>query len=79
MEGNRDTEGWKLKKIDDSSLISAQSLTSLDATREGVHGLDLVTDATYSPVGNEDEDKAVLKYWLNNKMDNGSIYAPTPN
>ena len=42
--GNRDAKVWKLKETDDSSLVSVHSLTSLDATLEGVHGLDSVAD-----------------------------------
>lgn len=57
--GNRDAEGWKLKPTaDDSSLASAQSLTSIDITRAGGYGMDLNHHSSYRPGVDEDEDAA---------------------
>ncbi len=46
--GGRDAEGWKLQGGDDGSASSAQSLSSLDATRAGHDSLDLSLEASYS-------------------------------
>jgi hypothetical protein len=56
--GGRDAEGWKLQVGDDGLVYSAQSLSSLDATRAGHHGLDLSLAASYSVEQAEDEDVA---------------------
>ena len=74
--GNRDAEGWKVKETDDSSLVSAYSLTSLDATRAGARGLNLAAHATYSPETNKDEDEAAIDYRLEAKLTTGSLYTP---
>ena len=60
-------------------MVSAFSLTSFDASQVGACGLDLATDATYSPMSNEDEDEdeADLDYRLDSKIATGSIYVPT--
>jgi hypothetical protein len=46
--GGKNAKGWKLQGGDDGSVSSAQSLSSLDATRAGHHGLDLSLAASYS-------------------------------
>ena len=74
--GNRDAEGWKPNETDDSSLVSAHSLTSLDVTWVGARGLDLATDSTYSPMTNKDVDEAAMDHWTESKLTTGSIYAP---
>ena len=71
--GNRDAEGWKLKETDDSSLVSAHLLTSLDVTRAGAHVLDLAADSTYSPTTNEDMDEAAMDQRLDAKLTTGLI------
>ena len=72
---NRDTEGWKLKETDDSSLVSTHSLTSLDTTCVGAHGPDFAADATYSPMTNGDEDKSMMDHRLGAKLTTWSLYA----
>ena len=62
--GNRGPEPWKLKEKYDSSVVSVRSLTSLDVTHAGAHGLDLAADSTYSPKKNEDEDEAAMDHRL---------------
>ena len=74
--GNRDAEGWKLNETDDSSLVSAHSLTSLDVTRAGAHGLNLAADSTYSPTTSEDVDEAAMDHRMETKLTTGSLYAP---
>ena len=76
--GNRDAEDWKLNETDDSSVVSAHSLTSLYATRAGAHGLDLITDATYSLRMNGDEDEAAMDHRLEAKLATGLLYTLTP-
>ena len=66
--GNRDAKGWKLKETDDSSLVSAHLLTSLDATWADAHGLDLAVDLPYSPTTNEDEDEATMDHRFDAKL-----------
>ena len=60
--GNRDSEDWKLQETGDSLMVSAHSLKSLDVTRAGAHGLELVTDSTYSYKTNKDEDEASMDH-----------------
>ncbi len=74
--GNRDAEGWKIKENDDSSLASAHSLTSLDVTRAGAHGLDLDRDATYLPSENDDEDEAAVDCRVDHLLGRERRYAP---
>ncbi len=57
--GGRDSDGWKVK--DSSSLGSNESITSLDATRAGRHGLDLSLAASYLADKAEDKDMAGAK------------------
>ena len=75
--GGRDAEGWKLKEADDSSIMSNQSLESLDITRAGAHGLDLAGTATYSPNYHEDEDEARADHRLDRRFTKGTLYAPS--
>jgi hypothetical protein len=74
--GRRDAEGWKLKGGDGSTVISLQSLTSMDGTRAGGHGLNLDRAATYSPAIAEDENKAAVNHRLVTKLREGHVYAP---
>ena len=76
LMGNKDAEGWKLNETDNSSLVSAHSLTSLDVTRVGAHGLDLAADSTYSPETNKDVDEAAMDHQIESKLTTGSLYAP---
>jgi hypothetical protein len=75
--GGRDAEGWKLKGGDDSTVSSLQSLTSMDGTRAGAHGLILDRASTYSPAIAEDEDKAAVNHRLVTKLGEGHVYAPS--
>lgn len=65
--GKRDAEGWKLKTGSDSSVATAQSISSLDITRAGAHGMDLGKAASYSPGLDEDEDEAGYLHRLEKK------------
>ena len=60
--GGRDKEGWKLPPIkdDDASVASCSSLSSLDATRAGAHGLDLNQEATFDLSTQTDDDEAAI-------------------
>ncbi len=75
--GGRDAEGWKLKGGDDSTVSSLQSLTSMDGTRAGAHGLNLDRAAMYSLAIAEDEDKAAVNHRLVTKLGEGHVYAPS--
>jgi hypothetical protein len=76
-QGGCNAEGWKLKESDNASVTPLQSLTSLDATRAGMQGLDLDRAATYSPDFGEDEDKAAANHRLVVKLGEGHVYAST--
>ena len=47
--GGRDKDGYKLKDIDDSSLETNQSTSSLDYTRDAAHGATTIGDVAYVP------------------------------
>ena len=64
--GGRDLEGWKVK--DDASIISSQSISSLDITRSGRHGVNLDEKASYTPNEHEDEDEAMMDHRLARKL-----------
>jgi hypothetical protein len=68
--GGRDSKGWKLREMDDSSVSSHQSLESLDRTRAGAHSLDL------DKAGKVDEDEAAVDHRLGVKPGEGYIHAP---
>jgi hypothetical protein len=65
--GGRDAEGWKRKstndKDDDASIDSLVSLTSLDETRAGGHGLDLPMTASHSLNQNQSPDGSQGRKW----------------
>ena len=63
--GGRDAEGWKLKRSssdddDDESIVSASSLSSLDITRAGAHGMNLDIAATHDRKTPMDDDEALV-------------------
>ena len=57
--GGRDEEGWKVKE-DEASVASVESVTEMDVTRAGDHGVNLSRAARYVPC--EDEDAAAMEY-----------------
>jgi hypothetical protein len=75
-QGGRDTEGRKLPTRGDSSVGSSESLSSLDVTRAGRHGLDLSLAASYSADKAEDEDMARANHRVKKKMGKAHPYAP---
>ena len=74
--GNRDAEGWKLRETDDSSLASNKSLTSLDITRAGSHGLNLDKEATFSPTTSDPQEAAVVNHLLHRSTSSLPLHAP---
>jgi hypothetical protein len=74
--GGRDSEGWKLPPGDDLSINSRGSLSSIDVTRAGGHGLDLSMAATYLANHSEDKDVAGENYRVRLKMGDSRVYAP---
>jgi hypothetical protein len=78
--GGQDAEGWKQKSThnedDNASIDSLMSLTSLDETRAGGHGLDLSVTALYSLNHSEDEDVSKINHRMDLKGGNGHRYAP---
>ena len=72
--GGRDAEGWKLRETEDSSITSAHSITSLDVTRAGAHGLDLGREASYSPDSKEDEDEDAVGQRLSRLNSTETVY-----
>ncbi len=75
-KGGRDAKGWKLRGGDDGLVSSAQSLSSLDATQAGHHGLDLSLAALYLVERAEDEDVAWASHRLKLKGGYEGLYAP---
>jgi hypothetical protein len=73
--GGREADGWKTK--DDESIVSATTVSSLDVTRSGAHGVNLDVAATYDPNTYEDEDAAVMDHRLCRKLGDARVYAPT--
>ena len=73
--GGRDEEGWKAK--DDASIVSAHTVTSLDVTRSGAHGVNLDVAASYAPDVKEDEDEAGMDHRLCRKLGEARVYAPS--
>ena len=73
--GGRDFEGWKVK--DDASIVSSTSISSLDITRSGRHGVNLDERASYTPNEYEDEDEAMMDHRLARKLGETRVYAPT--
>jgi len=79
--GGRDAEGWKLKRSssdddDDESIVSASSLSSLDITRAGAHGMNLDIAATHDINAPLDEVEATLAHALKRKTAMEGKYAP---
>ena len=75
--GGRDSEGWKLAVTnakteadlsDDESIISSHSVSSLDVTRAGSHGLDLGRQATFDIYNPLDDEDAACSYSLRRTM-----------
>ncbi len=56
--------------------MSNQSLSSLDATQSGCHGLDLSLMASYSVQQSEDKDVARVNHRINLKGGGGGVYSP---
>ena len=78
--GGRDSEGWKLPIVsssptaledskDDDSTGSAHSISSLDITRAGKHGLDLNQHASFDLDQPLDHEDAAVAYSLRRVMD----------
>ncbi len=74
--GGRDSEGWKLLPGDDLSINLRGSLSSIDVTGAGGHGLDLSMAATYSANHSEDKDVAGANHRVRLKMGDSRVYAP---
>ena len=72
--GGRDTDGWKLKEGDDSSITLLNSLRSLDVIRAGVHGLDLGLAALFYATCGKDKDEAAANHWLAVKLGEEHVY-----
>jgi hypothetical protein len=75
-QGGRDADGWKLRSGDDSLVNSSVSLSSLDVTQAGGHGLDLGSAASSSLFGSEDEDIAAANHRVRLKGGETWLYAP---
>jgi hypothetical protein len=73
-QGGQDSDGWKVK--DSSSLGYNKSITSLDATRAGRHGLDLSLAASYLADKAEDEDMAGANHRVRARMGKDQVYVP---
>jgi hypothetical protein len=73
--GGQDAEGWKLLPGDDSLIDSRGSLSSIDVTRAGGHGMDLSMAATYSANHAKDEDVAGANHHVRLKVGDSSVYA----
>ena len=78
--GGRDSEGWKLPPTnssssspppddDDDSLGSTCSISSLDITRAGKHGLDLDKHASFDLDHPFDHEDAAVAYSMRRSMD----------
>jgi hypothetical protein len=74
--GGWDADGWKLKEGDDLSIVSLQSVSSLDVLRAGAHGMDLNMGAFYSLLLGMEGDKAAINHRLGVKLGNEHLYAP---
>jgi hypothetical protein len=74
--GREDADGWKLKEGDNLLIVSLQSVSSLDVSRAGAHGMDLNMGASYSPSLGMDEDEAAINRWLGVKLWSEHLYAP---
>jgi hypothetical protein len=72
----QDAEGWKLLPGDDSLTNLRGSLSSIDVTRAGGHGMDLSMAATYLANHAKDEDVAGANHRVRLKMGDSSVYAP---
>ncbi len=57
-------------------IASLQTISNLDISRTGAHGLDLVMAALYSLTLGMDEDEAAADHWLVIKPGNEHLYAP---
>ncbi len=74
--GGRDSEGWKLRKGDDISVSSSQSMSSWDVTRAGGHGMNLSLAASYLVEQSEDDDVARVSHRMRLKGGCEGLYAP---
>lgn len=74
--GGQDVEGRKLPPGDDSPIDSRGSLSSIDVTRAGGHGMDLSMAATYSANHAKDEDVAGANHRVRLKVGDSRVYAP---
>lgn len=77
--GNRDEEGWKLpplKDDDESSVCSDTSLSSLDVTRAGHHGLDLDRASSFQFTSPKDEEETGIAQLYRSKGAKVPTHAP---
>ena len=82
--GDRDEEGWKLPPKqslddDDNSVTSLDSLTSLDITRAGSHGLNLDREASFGKGTRDDQEESALNYVLKASKNLPAPHAPASN
>jgi hypothetical protein len=73
--GGRGEDGWPSN--DDASVVSSRTVSSLDATRSGDHGVNLDEAATYAPNLKEDEDEAGMDHRLSRRLGEERVYAPS--
>ena len=74
--GGRDEEGYKLKDIDDLSLATNQSTSSLDYTRGAAHGATPIGDVAYVPRKQVTEDEAGLDHHMAARTGKPIAHAP---
>ncbi len=72
--GGRDPEGWKLR--DNSSIVSASSLASLDVTRAADHGFDIERSATYERGVTQQEEEIAAEYRIASQAGTEPLRAP---
>ena len=76
-QGGRVAEKWKLKDGDEASICLDNSLSSLDVTQAGSHGLNLDLASTYTASLVQDENTAAMNHWVSKKLGREHVYPPT--